>query len=103
MIRFGTVETVFKLKSGFIPAAFKFEALPFTHFHNGLGLIVNQEEGEFRYIDKQQQVVYKWQWDSMDAPARKSMKEMTTRENIIRSMSGTQYAPLFNHMEKKNF
>ena len=96
-------ETVFKLKSGFVPAAFLFAAHPFAHFHNGLGLIVNQEEGEFRYIDKQQQVVYKWQWGSLDAPARKSMKEMTTRENIIRSMSGTQYAPLFNHMEKKNF
>jgi len=81
-------EQLFKLKEAEAPA------FPQGYYHNGLCLIYNSDKKEYRYIDKEGEVIYKWGDDG----AKPMAPQYTLREMGILSMEGTEYAPLFMDM-----
>ena len=68
----------------------KEEEHPEDMFHNGLCLIYNNDTKEYRYIDKDYNVVYKWEDKSVSAPARKSLREIG-----LHAIAAMPYAPRF--------
>ena len=81
-------ESLFKLKE---------KEAPSSAYHNGLCLIYNTEKDEYRYVDKQGEVVYKW-----EAKGAKPVGTLFTAPKHHDSadqgnyfMLGTEYGPLF--------
>jgi len=70
----------------------KEEEYPQSSFHNGLATIYNTDDKETRYINKNNEIIYKWESNSgASAPAhRPSLREIGLRE-----IAGTPKAVLY--------
>lgn len=79
-------ESLFKLKEKEIPASV---------YHNGLCLIHNTEKDEYRYIDKQGEVVYSWEAKGARPIGTLAPKRHNSADQGNRLMLGTEYGPLF--------
>lgn len=79
-------ESLFKLKE---------KEEPSSAYHNGLCLIYNTEKDEFRYIDKQGEVVYKWEAKGAKPIGYYAPQRHNSDDQGIRFILGTEYGPLF--------
>lgn len=71
-----------------------------TCFHNGLALVLNTDNYEFRYVNKEGKPVYKWTHESEGVPEMPLRRAIPTtekehNEQILRMLEGTEYYPLF--------
>ncbi|MBQ2540312.1 MAG: WG repeat-containing protein [Paludibacteraceae bacterium] len=79
-------ETLFKLKEK--------DFLIFS-FINGLGLVHNELTNQYRYINKKNEIIYKW-----EGPVSEEMpeKRLSPEERRMQFMLSTEYGPLFRDM-----
>ena len=82
-------ETLFKLKET--------DFLIFS-FINGLGLVHNELTNQYRYINKKNEIIYKW-----EEPVSEEMpeKRLSPEERRMQFMLSTEYGPLFRDMQRR--
>ena len=81
-------ETLFKLKEK--------DFLIFS-FINGLGLVRNELTNQYRYINKKNEIIYKWEVPASEMPE----KRLSPEERRMQFMLSTEYGPLFRNMMER--
>ncbi|MBQ2541560.1 MAG: WG repeat-containing protein [Paludibacteraceae bacterium] len=67
-------------------------------FINGLGLVYNEATNQYRYINKKNEIIYKWEPGSSSMPE----KRLSPEERRMQFMLSTEYGPLFLDMMRKD-